>query len=86
MKMTFVATLFIPLITVSMLFNSAEAFALGQYIQNQSVAQINTILYISAGIFGALIMLMLVQSFFKNRQIAKYKKVQVLNETLFDNL
>ncbi|MFT6267957.1 MAG: epidermal growth factor receptor substrate 15 [Alphaproteobacteria bacterium] len=86
MKLTFVAKLFIPFMTLSMLLNSAKAFALGQYIQKQSVAQINTILYLGAGVIGALIAIVFVHRFLKNRRISQYEDAQIFNDSLLDNL
>jgi epidermal growth factor receptor substrate 15 len=86
MKLTIIAKLSIPLTALSMLLNSAEAYALGQYIHNQSVAQINTIIYLAAGFIGFLLVAMTVQSLLKNRRVSQLIATQKRNDQQLDTL
>ena len=71
MKYKFVATLFIPFLTLCTTSVSANTFAFGEYIKTQSVAQINTLLFAGTGAIGVLLIAIVMQSLLKKRHMAK---------------
>lgn len=73
-------------LTSCMLLTSTNAFALGEILQKQSVAQINTALYIAAGAFGVLALIVVVQYFINKRRASAFQKAKVLQENQLDEM
>jgi epidermal growth factor receptor substrate 15 len=85
---TFLSNCFSPLgltITSLMLFSSS-ALAIGDLIKSQTVAQINTTIYIAAGGTGGLLLLMVIVSLLKSRRISKLQKAKDISDVQLDTL
>jgi epidermal growth factor receptor substrate 15 len=86
MKLPNIAKFLLSFISASSLLCGSNAYALGEYIQKQSVAQINTIIYIAAGAMAAFVLVMVVQSLLKSRRISKLNKAKILSDMQVDAL
>lgn len=86
MKLTHSATFLIPALALGLLCPSPSAHAIGEYLQQQSVAQINTMVYFALGTVGALVVFLLMQSVLKSRKITVLHKINDSHNALTDAL
>lgn len=86
MKTSWTTMLIIRFLTTCLLFVSARAFALGEYLQNQSVAQINTAIYMVASFVGILIVVIVVQHLINKRRTSAIEKAIEKQESQLDDI
>ena len=77
MKLPFVTTCFIRLLTFSTLIFSAQAAAISQFIDTKSIDELHEIIYVGACALGLLVLLLLIQSLLKRRKVAKLNQAQL---------
>lgn len=86
MKISLIARSFAHFISILLIFVSADSFALGELIQKQSVAHLNTGIYLIAGAFVFMSLVMLIQFFIHKRKTSSFNKTKELQNRQIDCL
>lgn len=86
MKIPCMTMFFTRFLTTCLVFVSADVFALGTFIQNQSIAQLNTGIYVIAGIFGVFALIMVLQYVLNKRATSKFSRAKDLQEIQLDTM
>lgn len=87
MKRPEIAKYLTPLLALSPWLAPSDAQAsIGELLQKQQAAQIDTIIYIGAGAVAAVFVLMLLQTLLKSRQITKLTKERLANQSELDTM